>query len=269
MRGRVLFVSSTYGQRIRKARVARALSQDTLAETVGISKAYLSLIENGHLNNPPVDEKLLKLEAALGFQKGDLLHEAHLARTPKDIRAVLATLAGGTQTGHGSGLDTAYLSGVLQKAVEARTANVEPVRLAAVPVINRVSAGGPSEFSDLSHPKAEADEYVGCPKGINGDTDPDAFAARVSGDSMFPKYTAGDVVIFSPAATVREGDDCYVRLEDGQTTFKRVYFQTAEDGSEVARLVPRNAKYDVRVVPVEQITGVYRAVYRYQSLAGD
>ena len=262
-------MSSTYGQRIRKARVALALSQDALAETVGISKSYLSLIENGHLTNPPIDEKLLKLEGALGFEKGDLLREAHLARTPKDIRAVLATLAGGTKVGCGSSLDTAYLSGVLQKAVEARTANVEPVHLASVPVINRVSAGQPSEFSDLSHPKAEADEYVGCPKGMNGENDPDAFAARISGDSMAPKYAPGDVVIFSPAAPVREGDDCYVRLEDGTTTFKRVYFESAEDGSQVARLVPRNAKYDPRVLPVEQITGVYRAMYRYQSLAGD
>lgn len=125
-------MSSTYGQRIRKARVARALSQDNLAEAVGISKSYLSLIENGHLTNPPVDEKLLKLEDALGFEKGALLREAHLARTPKDIRAILATLAGGTKTGQGGGLDTAYLSGLLQKAVEARAADVEPDRKSVV-----------------------------------------------------------------------------------------------------------------------------------------
>jgi phage repressor protein C with HTH and peptisase S24 domain len=242
---------------------------------VGISKAYLSLIETGRLANPPADDKLRRIEAFLGFGKGELLHEAHLARTPRDIRAVLAALAGGqandqaTNNGvrgrGGVDLDTAYLSGVLQKAVEARTANVESVRLASVPIINSVSAGQPKSFDDLPHPKAEADAYVGCPDL----PDPDAFAARVSGDSMSPKYAAGDVVVFSPAATVRDGDDCYVRLDDGQTTFKRVYFEAGLAGERVVRLRPRNPKYDDRVLPGETVTGVYRAVYRYQMLEND
>ena len=69
----------------------------------------------------------------------------------------------------------------------------------AVPVINRVSAGYPKDFTDLSYPRGVADEYVGCPDVH----DKDAFAARVAGDSMTPKYTQGDIVIFSPAASVR------------------------------------------------------------------
>ena len=36
------------------------------------------------------------------------------------------------------------------------------------------------------------------------------------GDSMVPKYREGDVVIFSPAANPRSGDDCFVRFADGQ-----------------------------------------------------
>ena len=93
-----------------------------------------------------------------------------------------------------------------------------------MPVINRVSAGYPKDFTDLSYPKGVADDYVGCPDVH----DPDAFAARVSGDSMTPKYREGEIVIFSPSAAAKSGDDCFVRFEDGHTTFKRVFFESDE-----------------------------------------
>ena len=110
-----------------------------------------------------------------------------------------------------------------------------------------------------------ADEYVSCP----GVQDPDAFAARVHGDSMTPKYSQGDIVIFSPAAAPKDGDDCFVRFADGHTTFKRVFFETGEGKKEVLRLQPRNEKYRPQVVPAEEVTGLYKAVYRYQRVDED
>jgi repressor LexA len=149
-------------------------------------------------------------------------------------------------------------------------------------VINRVSAGYPRDFTDLSYPPRVADEYVSCPDL----SDRDAFAARVHGDSMTPKYRQGDIVIFSPAQTVRDGDDCFVRFADGHTTFKRVFFETttaasaagAPDGRghdgpapvpQVLRLQPRNEKYRPQVVRAEQVSGLYKAMYRYQRVDED
>jgi phage repressor protein C with HTH and peptisase S24 domain len=172
----------------------------------------------------------------------------------------------GTQhPGLSTSLDDAYLSGVLQELVERSSGNVEHVPTNAVPVINRVSAGYPKDFTDLSYPKGVADDYVGCPDVA----DRDAFAARVHGDSMTPKYREGDIVIFSPAAQPRDGDDCFVRFADGQTTFKRVFFETGEAGKTVMRLQPRNEKYRPQVVPGDAISGLYRAVYRYQRVDQD
>jgi len=152
---------------------------------------------------------------------------------------------------------------------------------AGVPVVNRVSAGYPRDFTDLSYPPRVADEYVSCPDI----EDRDAFAARVHGDSMTPKYRERDIVIFSPAAPVRDGDDCFVRFADGHTTFKRVFFETGDgngpgngsgnasgNGSGNAstlRLQPRNEKYRPQVVPAEQVSGLYKAVYRYQRVDED
>ena len=263
------------GPKLRRQRRRLGFTLDELAGKTGISKPYLSLIETGRVPNPPSDEKLRRLETALEFTKGELVSQAHLTRTPRDVRAMLQNLvhkaseAAGTRSAAPStlstSLDDAYMSGVLQELVDRSAGNVEQVGTNTVPVINRVSAGYPKDFTDLSYPKGVADDYVGCPDVH----DTDAFAARVHGDSMTPKYRPGDIVIFSPAAVPRDGDDCFVRFADGQTTFKRVFFETGEVGASVMRLQPRNEKYRPRVVPSEEVSGLYRAVYRYQRVDED
>ena len=274
------------GPKLRRHRRRLGFTLDELTAKTGISKPYLSLIETGRVKSPPSDEKLRRLEHALGFTPGELVSQAHLQRTPRDVRAMLQSLmkdgrGGKKSNGHGvasdaaslgtpqsalsTTLDDAYLSGVLQVLVDRSAGNVEHVATNAVPVVNRVSAGYPKDFTDLSYPKGVADDYVGGPD-VN---DRDAFAARVHGDSMTPKYREGDIVIFSPAAAPRDGDDCFVRFADGQTTFKRVFFETGEGGKSVMRLQPRNEKYRPQVVPSDAVSGLYRAVYRYQRVDQD
>jgi phage repressor protein C with HTH and peptisase S24 domain len=276
-----LIAMEPLGTKLRRQRRRLGLTLDELAGRTGISKPYLSLIETGRVTNPPSDEKLRRLEQSLGFTTGELLSQAHLQRTPRDVRVMLHKLmqdkgsvsqvegsAKSTSTAvlnppaNGINLDEAYLSGVLQELVDRSAGNVETVTTNAVPVINRVSAGYPRDFTDLSYPKGVADDYVGCPDVH----DKDAFAARVHGDSMQPKYREGDIVIFSPSLAPRDGDDCFVRFDDGHTTFKRIFFETGEGGASVIRLQPRNEKYRPQVVPAEQITGLYKAVYRYQRV---
>jgi repressor LexA len=270
------------GVKLRRKRLRLGLTLDELAGRTGISKPYLSLIETGRVMNPPSDEKLRRLEQALAFKAGELLTQAHLQRTPRDVRAVLNKLMSegratkrrsdeatkGEESAKaavedvaGINLDDAYLSGVLQELVEKTAGNVEHVASNAAPVINRVSAGYPKDFTDLNYPKGVADEYVACPD-LN---DPQAFAARVHGDSMTPKYREGDIVIFSPAAMAKSGDDCFVRFGDGHTTFKRAFFEE-DRGEAVIRLQPRNEKYRAQVVKSEEITGLYKAVFKYQRV---
>jgi len=269
------------GPQIRRNRRKLGLTLDELAGRTGISKPYLSLIETGRVPNPPSDEKLRRLEQSLGFGAGELVTQAHLYRTPRDVRAVLAKLMGdrvpsaegavatvARSTDAGAApinLDDAFLTGVLQELVDRSAGNVEQISTNAVPLINRVSAGYPKDFTDLSYPAKVADEYIGCPDV----RDADAFATRVHGDSMSPKYRDGDIVIFSPAQSPRNGDDCFVRFEDGQTTFKRAFFENDDAGVPVIRLQPRNEKYRPQVVPSEKVVGLYKAVYKYQSVNED
>src|SRR5436189_5266076 len=80
------------GPQLRRQRRRLGLRLDGLAARAGISKPYLSLIETGRVPNPPSDEKLRRLEQTLGFTPGELLTQAHLHRTPSDVRAMLSRL---------------------------------------------------------------------------------------------------------------------------------------------------------------------------------
>lgn len=264
------------GTQIRRNRRRLGLTLDELSGRTGISKPYLSLIETGRVLNPPSDDKLRRLEQTLGFPPGALIRQAHLQRTPRDVRAMLNRLLQqqkplntvstpepmSSSRSTTVDLDHAYLSGILQELVDHNSGNVEQVTINAVPVINKVSAGYPEDFTDLSYPRGVADDYIGCPDLH----DRDAFACRVFGDSMIPKFRQGDIVIFSPAAVPKDGDDCFVRFKDGHTTFKRVFFELDEQGRSVIRLQPRNERYRPQIVEAEQVTGLYKAMYRYQLL---
>ncbi|MEA3368261.1 MAG: S24 family peptidase, partial [Planctomycetota bacterium] len=162
-------------------------------------------------------------------------------------------------------LDALHRSGLLHHLARADDRQHEAVPLRAVPIINKVAAGYPQEFTDLGYPVGIADDYVSVPADM---ADPNAFAVRVVGDSMEPKYRQGDVVIFSPAASVHSGDDCFVRFAPGsgpgedESTFKRVFF----DDPDQVRLQPLNERYAPTTVKPEVIGRVFRAAARYETL---
>src|SRR5687767_15440181 len=83
------------GAKLRRQRRRLGFTLDELAGKTGISKPYLSLIETGRVPNPPSDEKLRRLEQTLGFTAGELVSQAHLQRTPRDVRAMLQALVKG------------------------------------------------------------------------------------------------------------------------------------------------------------------------------
>jgi repressor LexA len=257
------------GEVIRKRRKDKDLTQDQVAAKVGISKPYLSNIETGRVKNPPTDRVIRGLERALAFAPGELRHLSDMARTPSDVarehellgaevdklRSILKKLLapGGRKGLGGVDLD-AYAKGTPEGAGASMVA-AGP----AVPIINKVVAGYPANFTDLDYPPSVAEEYVRCPDLH----DSQAFGARVVGDSMEPIYHEGDIVIYTPNTPARPGDDCFVRFaEDGGTTFKRFY----QDEEGTIRLQPLNSKYPAQTYPRESITGLWPAAYRVQKV---
>jgi phage repressor protein C with HTH and peptisase S24 domain len=255
------------GQIIRQKREQLGLTLDDVSHRVRFSKPYLSTIETAKVKNPPSDQLLKKLEKVLEFEPGLLLHIAHMERMPTDIRQEFESAEAENQRWR------RILKNVIQKKarasqlrellaksnldIEQAEASLAAGRL--VPIINKVAAGYPADFDDLSYPAGVADDYVRCPDLH----DPNAFAVRVVGDSMEPKFQEGDIVIFSPGAEVNNGDDCFIRFAmPHETTFKRVFFEP----SNKVRLQPRNEKYSPTIVDGKRINGLYRAVIKYEKL---
>ena len=175
-----------------------------LAERAGCTKSYLSAIECGR-KGPPTESITRRLEEALGFEDEELLAHARWDQTPPGIKEDLQRMR--RRDSHarmlakllthsaqrGTSLDELYASGALQSAIdridprpassgdglEAGGGVALPMQ---VPLVNKVTAGYPADFTDLGYPARSADEYVRTPDL----SDPDAFAARVVGDSMEP-----------------------------------------------------------------------------------
>lgn len=261
--------------RLRSARQQRGLSINELARRSGISKAYICMIERDQLNQPPREPILQTLERTLALEGQPLIEAAQWRRTPPQVQQRLAQLQQQqhAQSQHAQqllqrarthgGLDAMFANGDLQDWLERMSSNIEPMTAdtsTQVPLINKVAAGYPTDFTDLDYPARIADEYVACP-GLNDET---AFAARVVGQSMLPRYREGDIVIFSPMRQVTDGADCFVRLlPDHESTFKRIVFIDSKQ----VRLQPLNPKFPARVVPREQIDGMYPAVMRIEQIA--
>lgn len=281
-------------------RLALGLTLEQAAERLrdageACAKSYLSEVENAK-RPPPSDEFLMAAERCLGAAPGSLVQLAGWERTPFPVRQRFEELRRRAESSEqdrarllsllqSRSLDEAWRSGSLErlvadldgraapqgaKSVDARRQGalgdaVAPARVLPleVPLINSVAAGYPREFTDLGYPVRVADEYVRVPDV----SDPDAFAARVVGDSMSPVYLEGDIVVFSPARIVKSGSDCFARLEpDQETTFKRVYFDTTPEGGDAIRLQPINPAYPPRTFPREMVAGLYAAVSVVRTL---
>ena len=279
---------------IRHRRQQLDVTQDVLAVKAGISKPYLSNIETGRAKNPPTDSILIALESALELEPGHLVKLAHLERTPKDVRMehellgtevqklrqVLRELMAAPRKENGA-IDLDAVAGDLKDAAveldaapaqkpdsgkldQPGAASLGMIRAGKiVPIINKVAAGYPKNFTDLDYPPGVADDYLRCPDL----DDPQAFALHVEGDSMEPLYHPGDLVVFSPNTPARSGDDCFVRFEaDCATTFKRFYQDDVPEGEAKIRLQPLNNKYPAQVYDRRQITGLWPAVFRVEKL---
>ena len=243
------------------------MTLDEVAAATNFSKPYLSTVETCKVKNPPSDRLISRLEDVLKFETGSLRHLAHMERMPADIRrdyeAIDAENRRYKQILQNIIKHTVEPSGVdemlAQYDLDVDIKNNRGRSGLWVPVINKVAAGYPAEFDDLGYPVGFADDYVRCPD-IH---DPNAFAVRVVGDSMEPKFGEGDIVVFSPSTDVQSGDDCFVRFSmPHETTFKRVFFEA--EGR--IRLQPRNTDYAPLIVDGQRVNGMYRAAIHFRTL---
>lgn len=141
--------------------------------------------------------------------------------------------------------------------------NVESVNintnLVKIPIYGKIPAGVPIEMIDESY----VDDYIEMDaKLLRGSTV--YFGLKVKGDSMFPEFRSGDVIIFRQQDYCENGDYCAVSINHTECTFKKVLKK--ENG---ITLMPLNPNYDplfftkkeVATLPVT-ILGIVKEVRR-------
>lgn len=83
-------------------------------------------------------------------------------------------------------------------------------------VVGNTQGGLPERiWDDADHPVGVTDSYTEA-----ASTDPHAFAVRVVGDSMSPRYQPGEYALVEPGVVPDLEDDVLVRLRTGETMLK-------------------------------------------------
>jgi len=121
-----------------------------------------------------------------------------------------------------TGASLAQLLGHIEPALRPVAMGAAPA--STIPLIGSAQAGASGYFDDAGYPCGGAWDEIPFP----GTGDPHAYALEVSGDSMEPLYRDGDMVIVSPAASVRRGDRVVVKTVEGEVMVKQLLRQTAK-----------------------------------------
>jgi SOS-response transcriptional repressor LexA len=117
------------------------------------------------------------------------------------------------------------------------------------PVVSWAAAGQARAYEDLANQMEERVE-TDC-------KDANTFAVILEGDSMEPKFYAGDRVVFAPNSEPRNGDAVVAKLADGRVLFK-YYSRTGPEGSRI-RLSSDNPNYGPLEFELKDFTWIYPA----------
>jgi phage repressor protein C with HTH and peptisase S24 domain len=196
-------VGMTLGERIKERREAIKLSQDTLGKAVGVSRSAVAQWESD-LNAPTLD-KIPGLALALGVSAEWLLTGVGVV-----TGSIEPIRLGGRTVDLGESLRVPSVASM-------------PVDL---PEIGVAAGGNNGDFSI----NGQTVDYKRRPPGLMSNRS--AFAIRVIGDSMYPRYEEGELIYIDPKRPPRIGDDILVELkperggEPGHAYIKRLLAKT-------------------------------------------
>lgn len=125
-----------------------------------------------------------------------------------------------------------------------------------IPLIGMAQAGGGGFFDDGGFPTGAGWDEVAFPET----PDPNAYALEISGDSMLPLYRDGDVIIVSPAASIRRGDRVVLKTLDGEVLAKELRRRTER----IVELRSLNTEHPDRTVPLERVAWMSRIIWSSQ-----
>ena len=152
--------------------------------------------------------KLKELRKAAGYTQQKLADKMGVSRT------TVTMWESGTDCGMENAQRLAKLFDVPVDALISSAPHVSPGAV-RVPVYGTIPAGVPMEaIEDIIDYEEIPQEWT---RGGR-----EFFGLRIKGDSMYPRYEDGDVIIFKRQDTCENGQDCAVMVNGDDATFKRV-----------------------------------------------
>jgi phage repressor protein C with HTH and peptisase S24 domain len=126
----------------------------------------------------------------------------------------------------------------------------------SVPLIGFAQAGVGGFFDDGGFPVGQGWDEIMPPTSASEN----AYALKVSGDSMLPLYREGDIIIVDPVAQVRKGDRIVVKTREGEVLAKTLERKT----SKLIELQSLNPEHDNLVFKHEELEWLARIVWASQ-----
>lgn len=119
-----------------------------------------------------------------------------------------------------------------------------------IPIIGFVIATPDQDgfFDDMDFPTGVGEGYV--PWATR---DPNAYAVRVKGDSMQPRFRPGEIVVVEPGAATIPGDDVIIRTKAGRKMVKRLLFQRGQE----LTLGSVNDRHPLVTISLEEIESIH------------
>lgn len=133
--------------------------------------------------------------------------------------------------------------------VVAEHSNVEPAlelkKSRRVPITGSVRGGDDGYLVQDVVPDGWVEYWTG---------DPNAYALRIKGDSMHPRYRAGEFVVITPSIEAQPGRDVVVKLHDGKCLLKELNWIRGDE----IQLLSINNGYAPMTIPKEEVECICR-----------
>lgn len=124
-----------------------------------------------------------------------------------------------------------------------------------IPLLGLAQAGRDGFFDDAGFPVGGGWDEIRFPDVHP--IDDHAYALEIQGDSMMPLYRDGDIVVVSPAVTLRKGDRVVVKTRKGEVMAKELSRKTVQK----IELKSLNSEHDDRVLAASDVLWIARILW--------
>ena len=211
------------GRRVREVRLRRGWTLKDLAKNAGLDFGYLGHLERG--------DQRWNLEVLAAVARSLNIEVAELIPPRKRRTTIPGSVRGPDVAG--------------------------TVELRWIPVISKVAAGDPRQYTDGEYPAGYADRFEPCPIDLD---DQQAFALEIEGDSMEPRFPAGTIVICSPRTELPNGAPAVCRVKNEATACKIFRKRRSQ-----IILQSLNSKYPPKVISAKDLLWAYPVVKSIRS----